>query len=413
MFSLIPDDEFFTEQEVINWFEEGSFDDPSKIEMREKLLDPVIAVLSTSKGFKRYLEIGNEYIDANAEMLAKQYPTVKVIFPRKYVDELMDLFGYDLAEFKKLLKEILQKNVNGEANFNTIVSYPTNVIHAMALVFSDMVTDISFVKDGRNRLRDSARQQLGLTVYQAAFLKFFKPHPPHPVQTIMEYTYLHLDRSWNLVKDENMINWIGESVETSYAKHRTKLSIDLTPKVFVDFMNRVWNTFRQNLATLANRYYKDLDAKHEIAADTDEGEAIETNEFTKIRNSLVRRISGGDELYCKMNQSYEAIANMKAIKPPELLFEFAQKVEKKDIGNIIDLILYVFITKEGNTLDEINSVKYINRITKFPTAIDRAVQGKPVILPMCKKYNETDKMVKAYICFVATYILQRINSVRN
>lgn len=412
MFNLVEDD-IYTEQEVLDLIMEGTFDDPAKIEMREKLLDPVIKVLQTRNGFLNYINLGNQYIDANAEMLAKQYPTTKVVFPRKYVDEVLNLFGFDKSELQQLLRDMLKRYVNNAADFNSIISYPTNAIHAMALIFSDMVTDVSFMKDGRNRLRDSARQQLGITVYQTAFLKFFKPSPPHPIPTTMEYTYMHLDRSWNLVKDGDVITWIGDAVETSFAKHRTKLSLDLTPKVFCDFMNRVWNTFRQNIATLANRYYKDIDAKNSVAEDTNEGERIETNEFTKIRNNLVRRISGGDELYCKMNDTYRAIADMKAVKPPELLFDFAQKVDKKDIGNIVDLILYVFITKEGNTLEDINSVKYIKRITKFPTAIDRAVGGKPVILPMCEKYEATDKIVKAYICFVATYIMQRINGARN
>ena len=113
-----------------------------------------------------------------------------------------------------------------------------------------------------------------------------------------------------------------------------------------------------------------------------------------------------------MNSTYIAVANLKSVKPPELLFQFAQKVDKQDIGNLIDLIFYVFITKEGNRLEDINSVKFINRITKFPTAVDRAIPRRPVIIPMMKKYKETkDVIVKAYICFVATYIMQRVNEV--
>lgn len=399
-----------SEQEAWNLIQESSFDDPGKVMMREKLLDPVIRVMKTPSGTKKYLKVGNDFIDANAEMLAKQYPTKRVVFPRKYVDEVLAIFGFTVPELKKTIKEILKTHVS-EADFNTIVSYPSNVIHAMVLIYSDMVTDPAHVKDGRNLIRDSARQQMGLTVYQSAFNKFFPS--PHPKESIMEYTYQHLDRSWNLVKDENMINWIGESVETSYAFHRTKLAVDLTPKVFVDFMNRVWNTFRQNLQTIANRYYADLDAGNEMAPDTEDASNITTNELTKIRNNLVRKISGGDDLYHRMNQTYKAIAELKVIKPPEALYEFAQKVDKKDIGNIIDVILYVFIVKEGNTLDDINSSKYIGRITKFPTAIDRAIAGKPIILPMCEKYEVQDKLVKAYICYIATYIMQRINDVRD
>jgi hypothetical protein len=91
----------------------------------------------------------------------------------------------------------------------------------------------------------------------------------------------------------------------------------------------------------------------------------------------------------------------------------AQKVDTKDIANIIDLIFYVFIVKEHNTIDDVNSTKYISRITKMPTAIDRAIPGKPVILPFCKKYKCSDLLAKAYICLLATFIILKINQVRN
>ena len=41
----------------------------------------------------------------------------------------------------------------------------------------------------------------------------------------------------------------------------------------------------------------------------------------------MRRINNGDELYRRMNNTYRAVANLKSVKPPELLFEFAQKVD--------------------------------------------------------------------------------------
>ena len=112
MFNLVEDD-IYTEQEVLDLIMEGTFDDPAKIEMREKLLDPVIKVLQTRNGFLDYIKLGNQYIDANAEMLAKQYPTTKVVFPRKYVDEVLNLFGFDKSELQQLLRDMLKRYVIG------------------------------------------------------------------------------------------------------------------------------------------------------------------------------------------------------------------------------------------------------------------------------------------------------------
>lgn len=404
--------DFLTESEVYHMIQESALTDKGRLEIKEKILDPIFKVLETKSGMKKYMDLGNEFIDLNADMLAKQYPTTRVVYPRRYVDSVLEIFGFTVADMKRLIKDILQTHVNA-SDWNSIVAYPSNIIHTAVLIYSDMSIQVDMnnpnIKNNRNLLRDSARQQFGMTSYQMAFATYF-PSPPNP--SVMEYTYNHLDRSWNLVKDEDMVTWIGESIETSYQFYRNKIALSLTPQLLADFLNRVRNTFRQNLRTLAHKYYEDIDAGHGVAQDTDESSEIETSELTKLRTNLVRRIRNGDELYKKMNKTYVAIANLKQVKPPELLYNFAQRVQIKDISTIIDLILYVFITKEGNNIKDINSSKYISRITKFPTACDRAIPGKALLVPMQKKYNEKDTIVKAYICYLATYILQRINDVQ-
>ena len=87
-------------------------------------------------------------------------------------------------------------------------------------------------------------------------------------------------------------------------------------------------------------------------------------------------------------------------------------MDYKDIGTLIDIILYVFIVKEENEMKDINSTKYINRISNFPTAVDRAITGKPIIDPFSKKYKVDPSIMRAYICLLATYIMYNINDVK-
>lgn len=398
---------FLTEDEVRLIIQESS-DDAGVIQLREELLDPVIQTLQDPKNVNRYIQYGSEFLEANAEMLAKQYPTKYVTYPRKYVDEVLGLFGFTVNELKSTTRKLLKTHVNN-SDFLTVTSSPTNIIHALVLVYADMLTNDSVIKGDRNNLRDSARQQLGVTMYGLALRRYFPSSPPNP--KTMEYTYMRLDRSWAIVRDEDIITWIGGMVNTSYAFWRSNMSLNLSPQILANFINRVHTTIFQSMRGLANQYHIDIEAGNEVGDDTSEDdEYVEKREFTKIRNTLVRRISGGDELYKRKGSLYKAISNLKNVKI-DVLYDFAQKVEKKDIGNIIDVILYVFITKEGNRVEDINSSKYIQRITKFPTAIDRAIAGKPIILPMSEKYETDSNIVKAYICLIATYIMQRINDV--
>lgn len=390
----------FTEEEALVFIQEA-MTDPENNVLRKEIIDPIITVLEQPAERKRYIDYGLSFLSDNASMLAKEYPTKPVSFPRQYIDGVLGLFGFKLDSLKKTLKEILKK-VNDKTNFQTIIANPSNVIHTICLFYSDMV---------RNKaLRDSARQQMGLCVYSNIFSKYF---PSTLNEGVMAYTYQELDGSWGIVKSESVINWIVDTTETSFSYWRTKLSVDMSPNVLVQFLNRIRNSFNQNMHGLSNKYYTNLDNGNLIGEDLkgDEDYVITTN-TSGIRNALIRLIKDKDIMYWEKEPLYTSCARWKNVKT-DTLFEFGtKKIKYDEISNIMDLIFYVFIVKEGNTIEDINSYKFIDRITNLPTMVDRAISGKPVIMPLAKKYNTDDSIVKSYICLIATYILNRINRIK-
>ena len=396
---------FFMEQELTEveaiMFVQEALHDPKNQKLREELIDPIIEILEKPSGRKQYIEYGSSFLGENATMLAKEYPTKAVTFPRKYVDGLFAMFNFTMKSFKQVLKDVL-KSVSSSTEFATITSSPTNVIHTVALYYSDMI--------GNRLLRDSARQQLGLSVYAVIFNKYYKTGLN---ESVMTYTYMQLDNSWGIVKAENIINWISTTVETAYGFYRTKLSLNMSADILVTFLNRLRNSMNQNMRGLGNKYYDNLENGNLIGADiTGDEDHVVTNNYTVLKDNLLRLIKNRDELYYTQGKLYPAIAKLKNVKM-ESLFEYSTtKIKYEDIGRIIDNIFYVFLVKDGHSVDEINSATYIGRITNFPTAVDRAIAGKPIILPYSKKYKVDDTIVKAHICLVATYILNRINDVK-
>lgn len=389
-----------TEREVLSWFQEA--DKAVISNFREKMVDPIIKILEKPANRNRYIGYGNSFLEENVEMLSKEYPTTRVTFPRKYVDDILSLFNLTTKEAKALVKELL-KEVDPNASFITIAENPTNVIHAVVLIYSDTI--------GHRQLRDSARQQMGLSVYSAVYKVQFPKGSLN--ESVMAYTYMNdLNNTWDLVRCGNVMTWVGKLMDTSYEKWRTKLDLNsVTMNVLVGFLNRVRNTFHQAVLTLGRVYYNNLDKGNLIGDDLKGDEDyVETRSYTRLRDNLMRKIKHGDELYKNKGELYQAIARLKNVKT-ETLYEYSQKVNHKDISWIMDNIFYVFLVKEGNDIKDINSTKYISRITNLPTAIDRAIQGKPVILPLSEKYKTDSNIVKAHICLVATYILKRINDV--
>jgi hypothetical protein len=388
---------FDSEKEILDYFQEASSED--KQEFREYIIDPVVNVLSTPSGKKKYIQYGSDFIDVNSDMLAKPYPTTQVSYPRKYVDEMFALFGYDKNEYRTRLKQMLKK-VHESASFNTMLNSMTNIFHTIAMFYSDMIYD--------SKLRDSARQQIGLTSYGHALRKYF----PHGVEeNLMEYTYSKLNLTWELKKAESVVKWIDHTVEVAYGNYRTKLSLDMNIQVLVGFIGRMWTSFNQSMQYLRDRFSNDMDEAN-IRADVHGDETyLDDSGYAKYRDALVRMIRQGDSIYKEESQLYKATARNKNVKCNEL-YTFAQKVDTNDIKRIIDLVFYVFLVKEQHKLDDINSAAYINRINQFPTAIDRAIPTHPVIKPMCDKYKEKEMIVKTYICLLATYMMLRLNEVR-
>ena len=385
-----------SEAEAFNIIQEAT--DASSVTLRETIINPIISVLEKPKERKRYIDYGSDFLSANAEMLAKEYPTKSVSFPRRYVDDVLDLFGFDVTSLKKQVKEILA-SINDKTSFSTIIANPTNIIHSIVLSYSDMI--------GNRELRDSARQQLGLCVYSNTFNKYF---PSTLNEGVMAYTYMNLNGSWGIVKSENMINWICDTTETAFGFWRAKLSLDMTPKTLVDFLNRVRNSFNQNMHGLANKYYENKDKGNLIGEDIKgDEEYLVTSNTTNIRNNLMRLIKDKDNVYYDKTVLYPYIANIKNVKVDTLYEYSTNKISYDDIALIMDLIFYVFIVKEGNSVEDITSNKFIGRITNLPTAIDRAIQGKPIISPMAKKYEADESIVKAHICLVAAYMMRRMN----
>lgn len=396
---IMEHDEFLTEEEALTFINEAV--SGSKNSFKELIVDPMITYLEKPAVRLRYIELGDEFLAANAVMLAKEYPTKPVSFPRKYVDNVIELFGFKQADLKRDLKMCLNE-VNDKTNWLHIMASPTNVLHIVVMYYSDLIQN--------RKLRDSGRQQLALTVWERMYQKYWSSTLN---ESVMAYTYSTLNNTWNIVRSENMITWISEITETGYSFFRAKLSFNMTMKTIVDLLNRIRNDFNQTTRLLRNKYETNLDKGVLMGDDTTGTEDyVDTNTYAGIRDNLMRLIKSGDKAYTTMGDLYKGAARWKNVDV-DTLFEFAtKKVKYSDIAWTMDLIFYVFLNKEGNSIKDINSTKFINRITNLPTAIDRAIPGKPYIKIMVDKYHEEDIIIRAFVCFIAVYIMTRINDVR-
>ena len=123
----------YTEDEARIFVEAMNVND----DLRIQIIDPIIQILNKPSARKEYIAYGTEFLQANAEMLAKEFPTKAVSFPRKYVDNVFALFGFSQKQFKEILKAIL-KTVNDKTAFDTV----TPAWHDKPYIYkTDIVSD--------------------------------------------------------------------------------------------------------------------------------------------------------------------------------------------------------------------------------------------------------------------------------
>ena len=75
---MFIDEYFATEEEVLSLIQESVLDQSSMC--KEKLVKPIIDVMEKPANRKKYIDYGNHFLEANAEMLAQEYPTKKVSY---------------------------------------------------------------------------------------------------------------------------------------------------------------------------------------------------------------------------------------------------------------------------------------------------------------------------------------------
>jgi len=403
---FIPGDDIFSFLLI-----QEAMDDTQTSKFKELIMDPIIDKLENSPSVrKRYIEFGTEFVEANAEWLSREYPTLAVSYPRRYVDKLVELFGWTTSEIKNIISDIIADEVprtnkaTGEKGVNTDfrVMTPTNFIHTVVLNYADMKLS--------TELRKSARQQLGMSIYDVVYTKWFKAR--YIDEKIMAYTYGTLDRTFGLVQAENVVTWINNQIDVSYQFWKSKISLNLSTLTIVLFLGRVFTTFDQAMGLLAKRFHANYGFSGLVGSDTQNSDHVVTDNFNTLKNNLLRLIRTKDSVYWNRDSIlYDGIAKMKKVKADEL-HELAIRVEIEDIDRIITLILYCFITKDGNDIKDIQSNKYYEAITKFPTKIDRVIERKPVIAPFVKKYETTAELCKAYIVMLAVYIMHKLNDIK-
>ena len=99
---FLEEEESYGEDEISILIQEA-VNDPINNDLRTFIIDPIIKVLEKPAGKTQYIKYGSEFLEANAEMLSKEYPTKQVSFPKGYVDNIFMLFGFDAKPFKDMM----------------------------------------------------------------------------------------------------------------------------------------------------------------------------------------------------------------------------------------------------------------------------------------------------------------------
>jgi hypothetical protein len=116
--------------------------------------------------------------------------------------------------------------------------------------------------------------------------------------------------------------------------------------------------------------------------------------------------------YSEHSDLYDGTSKLKNVKREEL-YQLAIKVDIKDLDEIVSRILYLYLVKENHDIRDINSMNFLNFVTRVPGRFDKNVNGIAMIPHMEKTYDTTPQLVKALITLLGVYIVRKSNEVRD
>lgn len=303
---------------------------------------------SNKKNITEVEKIIGNYIDRNSDILSAIGPMKNISF----LDRDRDPFYRIIGLSPKQVKDIQNKSKDIKKN-GMIMSQQFNSVLCMMIRY--------FTIHKQDNMVRLTMLYLTLSMYPSVFHKYFKFTPN---ENIMNYTVNNLSNKFKLKQTSNLLTAIDDTGFGGYTLHKNDL-VQGYDKASVQMVLSVKTRLNSFMKKISREFYKNHQEGKYLNTEL---EVNDEDSFREADSSMyaISRIVDKVALRLVIDGPPIKIVNMAAKTNGVSINELRNYVNTmlvndniNEIKTIIESILYLYLFDEKNTIDDINSDKFM------------------------------------------------------
>lgn len=289
-----------------------------------------------------------KYIDRNSDVLSAIGPLKNISFLDRDRDPIYNIIGIGAREVKAIQNKSKDIKKNG-----AIMSQQFNSVLCMIVRYFTIMKNENMVH--------MTMLYMALSMYPSLFFKYFKYAPN---ENVMNYTINNLSNKFKLKQTSNLLTAIDETGFGGYSLHKDAL-VKGDDNASVQMVLAVKTRLNSFMKKISREFYKNHQEGKYLNTELD---VNDEDNFREADSSMyaITRIVDKVALRLIIDGPPVKIINMAAKVNGVSVNELRNYVNTmlvddniSDIKNILEAILVLYLFDEKNTIEEINSDKFM------------------------------------------------------
>ena len=314
----------------------------------DELYPLVEKALSNPTNVNKIKRAVTDYLDRNMDRLTTPGPVYRTIFSDSDMNKLYEAIEVDPAEIKRI--------VQGSPTIKSQWKIMNNIFNPTIAMIIRYFT----IKKNQEMV-NATLVYLTLSMYPSLHFKYFK-HEPN--EQIMNYTINNLSNKFKIKQTGTVYHALVDTTQVCYRTNTDKL-IRGTDKDIVDFIMDEKTRLNSLLKKIANEFYRNSELGKYMNLDSDNLEEenyheADSNTFAVERltnNVVLKLVVEGPNM-----RLVTVAANLCKVSVSELrnyVNTMIVSENREDIRAIVESILFLYIFDSQNTIQEVNSNKFL------------------------------------------------------
>jgi hypothetical protein len=290
-----------------------------------------------------------KFVDKNNMILNRPGPSENIMFNDTEIESIFNLVGVTTKEINDIKKKSKDIKATG-----ITMSYPLNSLLPLIIRYY-------LINEPKSNAYKDLNTYLMLSIYPIIFYKYFKFKPN---ENIMTYTINNLSQKFKVRQTNNLLEALADTAIGALNLHKDDL-IKGTDKGIVDYVLSMRTRLNSFMKKIAQEFYKNQQEGKYINLEIDNNDKEnyrEADASSYAINGIVNKVSLKLLVDGPPIKLITISAKTNQVSVNELRNYISRMIVTKnrdEINIVMESILFLFMFDSKNTIQDINSDKFI------------------------------------------------------